>query len=702
MSGVWQAPPVGGTKATYRRDVAFVESPLPVVLLDGDGRIVDANAATARLLGEAADRLVGTSWLDRIVAHDQPAIRAQLASRKAGRRHGTQLVRLHVAGGRTPWVRLSWFAHGRTSPGTAAPDEWVSVHVEDVTAAAEHLIGRDDVLANVESERSALQAALDANPDGMAILQRRRTAAGDPTEDLVLVRMNAAGAAAGGRSPAELAGQPLEAYFPQARRTGLLGAVLETLGTGVPTRLLVETDSTGGWEGAFENTVVPVGPDRVLVTFRDVTQGRIEEQRLLHAATHDALTGLPNRALLRDRIEHALHRAHRRGGTIAIAFMDLDGFKAVNDTLGHPAGDEVLREVATRLAGAVREGDTLARLGGDEFVLVLEDCPDEAAWLTVYTRVVDALVVPVVVHGESVSLRASIGVLFTRDGDPDAHLRDADIAMYAAKQSGRSRYTVFTEGHRRSAVDQHLLDADLSAALEAGQFEVFYQPIVDVRSDAVAGAEALLRWRHPQRGLVSPAVFLPSAEAGGLMVAIGEWVVRQAVAHVARWRADERERGRGLEPVVAVNVSAQQLVRSDFAATVASALADSDVGGDALVVELTESQMLPSSASVLNQLARLRETGVQVAIDDFGTGYSSLAHLTELPVDLVKIDRTFIEGLADARREAVLRSTVSMVAALGARCVVEGVETAEQLDLVGAIGADLVQGFLLGRPAPAA
>ncbi len=686
-----------GGRSRRRWAAAFEDSPTATVTTTTDGVVVDVNPAATRLLGRAAEDLVGRSVRDVVVQPDRAAGDEQVARRESGADRGTFYARVHTAGPDPTWARITWVAH----PATDDDDGWVSVFLEDATSHAEQVIDADAVLSAIESERAALTATLDASPDGMALLRVLRDDAGQPF-DVVLVRLNAAGAPPGGEPAHAFAGRRLLDYLPEARDTGLFDAVLEAARTGRRGRLLVETDAAAGWRGAFENVVVPIDADRVLCSFRDVTQSRIEEQRLLHAATHDALTGLPNRALLRDRIEHGLQRGHRDGTRMTLAFMDLDGFKAVNDSYGHPAGDVVLREVADRLLRTVREHDTVARLGGDEFVLALEDCPDESAWSTVYERLVDALSAPFVVAGDPVTLRASVGVVLVDGADVDALLRDADIAMYASKTAGRGRYTVFTEQHRRSAVDQHMLEADLGSALAARQFELHYQPIVDVRSSGQVGAEALLRWRHPSRGLVAPASFLPVAEASGLVVEIGAWVLDEAVAHVAGWR----RRVAAVTPpdrlpVVTVNVSAQQLVRSDFAALVAEVLARHRVEGEALVVELTESQMLPSSSSVLDQLAALRTLGVQVAVDDFGTGYSSLAHLTELPVDVVKIDRGFIEGIADARREAVLRSTVSMVSALGARCVVEGVETTAQRDMVTSVGADLMQGFLLGRPAPA-
>ena len=287
-------------------------------------------------------------------------------------------------------------------------------------------------------------------------------------------------------------------------------------------------------------------------------------------------------------------------------------------------------------------------------------------------------------------------MVFTAPGetDADAVMRNADIAMYASKNGGKAMYTVFTEQHRREVLDLAALEADLERAVEHQQFELYSQPIHDLRLGRTVGHEVLLRWRHPERGVLLPAAFLPALEAGGRMVEVGGWVLHEALRQAAV-RA-----GGGDEGLVTVNVSVQQLVRSDFVRTVREALQATGTPARSLTVEITESQMLPSRSSVLGQLQELRNLGVRVAVDDFGTGYSSLSHLADLPVDLVKIDRSFLVDLTDSRREAVLRSAVELTTAVGAECLVEGVETDEQLQLVHATGARFAQGFLLGRPAP--
>lgn len=684
--------PVGGDQALegrdrlVRRSRALDSSPHAVLQVSDGGVVLDANAAFARLVGRPADELVGRSALDLCAPQDRHLVFVEVASRELGRMHGVLTCRVLDGRGGQRWARLTWHSYEELGQ-----DPFTVLYVDDVEGEARTVLVADELLAAVEAERAILTAALDASPDGVAILHAERDSSGEVV-DARLLRMNRAGAA--GRRVRDLAGRPVREFFPESESTGFHESLLEAFRSGRTQRVMVEAGAGDSWEGLFETVVVPIDGDRVLCSFRDVTRARHDEQRLLHAATHDALTGLPNRVLLRDRIEHALHRVHREGGAVTIAFLDLDGFKTINDTRGHTYGDEVLRQAAERLTRSVREDDTVARLGGDEFVLVLEGCADEHDWERVYLRVASALAEPLTVDGEPVSLRASIGVVFTsaEETDVDAVMRNADIAMYASKNSGKARYTVFTDRHHRDVLDLVALESDLVTAVAEQQFELHHQPIQDVRQQRTVGHEVLLRWRHPSRGLLYPAAFLPALEAGGHMVEVGAWALREALAQAARRH--------GSDSMVTVNVSVQQLVRSDFVATVRDALRDTGTSSGSLVVELTESQMLPSRTSVLDQLQELRDLGVKVAVDDFGTGYSSLSHLADLPVDLVKIDRSFLVGLADSRREAVLRSAVELSGAVGAECLVEGVETDDQLALVRATGARYAQGFLLGRPGP--
>ncbi len=673
----------------------FRSSPLATLVAGPPGRVVAANAAFAAVIGvQDASTLPGTDLVDLVAPQDRHLLSVEMAARESGRDSGVVTCRLVTAQGEHRWTRVAWSMvdgdTGDTGDGTgrAKDPRYAVLHVSDVEDEARAALVSDELLAAVEAERSVLDAALEASPDGLSLFHAHRDDDG-VVVDARLVRMSRAGAA--GRPPESLIGRSMRDYFPEAEQTGLHEATMTAFRTQQTQRLLVEVGPDGSWPGVFENVIVPIDADRALCTFRDVTRERRDEQRLLHAATHDALTGLPNRVLLRDRIEHALQRGQREGGAVTIAFLDLDGFKLVNDTRGHRFGDEVLRRVADRLSRSVREHDTVARLGGDEFVLVLEGCADEGGWERAYERVSRALAEPMEVEGQLVSLRASTGVVLAPAGeaDADAVMRNADIAMYASKNDGKARYTVFTEEHHRAVLDQATLEDDLRTAVAERQFVLHRQPIVDLSTDDVVGHEVLLRWEHPRRGLLVPTAFLPGLETGGHIVEVGAWLVREALA-----------RSGPDAGLVTINVAVQQLVRSDFVTTVREALAATSTPAGSLVVEITESQMLPSRTSVLGQLEELRALGVRVAVDDFGTGYSSLSHLADLPVDVVKVDGSFLVGVEDPRRVAVLRSAVELTAAVGAECLVEGVETQHQLDLVRTTGARYAQGFLLGRPTP--
>ncbi|HTD74729.1 MAG TPA: EAL domain-containing protein [Steroidobacteraceae bacterium] len=422
--------------------------------------------------------------------------------------------------------------------------------------------------------------------------------------------------------------------------------------------------------------------------------------QLRHLATHDALTGLPNRVLLDDRLAQAIAHAVRDAQPFAVLMLDLDRFKLINDSFGHRAGDVVLNEVARRLQGLVRSIDTVARVGGDEFVLVVSPSAARAEAEEIGKRANEILSVPFQVEGVDLRVSSSIGIAFypTDGGSAESVLAHADAAMYCAKERGRNNYQCFSPGMKSVALERVSLESELHQALKLEQFELFYQPKVDTASGDIHSAEALIRWRHPQRGLIQPMEFIPLAEECGLIHEIGAWVLREACRQCAIWQRA------GQPPLrVAVNVAASQFRRGDLFEVVRGALQASQLDPRFLEIELTESAVMTNpedSAAVLEQLSRM---GVLVSVDDFGTGYSSMSYLRSFPIDKLKIDRSFIADLTTRADDAsIVRAIVSLAHGLRLKVVAEGVETLEQLKFLQSVGCDQYQGYHFSEPLPAA
>jgi diguanylate cyclase (GGDEF)-like protein len=412
------------------------------------------------------------------------------------------------------------------------------------------------------------------------------------------------------------------------------------------------------------------------------------EARLVYQAFHDSLTGLANRALFRDRVQHALARS-TRGERLAVLFLDLDNFKSVNDTLGHGEGDRLLAALGGRLKLASRECDTVARIGGDEFAVLLENVDRLDDVLLVVQRISDALRSPVVLEGREVMVTASIGVAHALgETQVDELLRNADVAMYKAKDEGKGRHAVFEPGMYAALIARLELEADLRHAVERDELRVLYQPIVELANGSITGVEALVRWQHPGHGLTPAAAFIPIAEETGLIVPIGRWVLGEACRQGRRWQLAAH----GEAPAVSVNVSARQLQEPHFAADVAALLAETRFRPDRLILEITESVLLSNTTSVIERLHELKALGLRLAIDDFGTGYSNLSYLQQLPVDIIKIDKSFISHTALASTIVGLATTLKL------RTVAEGIEHADQRAQLVALGCRYGQGFLFAKP----
>lgn len=426
---------------------------------------------------------------------------------------------------------------------------------------------------------------------------------------------------------------------------------------------------------------------------------RQKTRELSHLALHDALTGLPNRALVLDRAERMLaHIAREPGMAAGALFVDVDGFKHVNDNFGHAAGDTLLRVVGERLQSAVRAQDTVGRLGGDEFVVLVESSAREETADMLADRLVEALRRPVALDERhpAVAVTASIGVAVGRYETSDALLRDADLALYAAKAAGKDRYSLFDAGMHSDVEGSVALEVDLATALQNEQFFLLYQPIFDLASGRINSVEALLRWRHPVQGIVAPDRFIPLAEESGLIVSIGRWVLEEASRQSALWARAGREIG------ISVNVSAYQLGREEFGGDVRHALAESGIDPSCLMLEITETALMRDVSAACRHLEEIKGLGVTVAIDDFGTGYASLSQLQRMPVDILKVDRSFIAALGESpQSQDLLAAIVGVGRSLSLKVIAEGIETDEQLQAVTELGCEMAQGFLIGRPAPA-
>ncbi len=468
-----------------------------------------------------------------------------------------------------------------------------------------------------------------------------------------------------------------------------------------PGTVMVRRD---GSELAIEDSAAPIR-DRAgkttgaVMVFHDVTAAQVMNEKLSHQAQHDALTDLPNRALLDDRIAQAIVRAKRRGVQVAVLFLDLDRFKDVNDSLGHAFGDKLLQSVSRRLLACVRGSDTVSRQGGDEFVILLAECnyADEVA--SIATKVLAALALPHLIDGHELTATTSIGIgVYPEDGsNPEALVKSADTAMYHAKEKGRNNCQFYKDEMNLRLIERQQVEASLRRALERHEFTLHYQAKVNLNTGMISGAEALLRWNHPEWGLVPPSRFIPVAEATGLILPIGRWVLEEACAQAKRWLDAGLSLG-----AIAVNISAVELRQEDFVSGVKAVLHQTGLPARHLQLEITESVLMNDVAHSGLILQQIRDIGVQCAVDDFGTGYSSLSYLTQLPIDVLKIDQSFVSSIETSPHDGVIASAViGMGNNLNLCVIAEGVETWMQVEFLRKRHCDEAQGFLFSRPVPA-
>jgi diguanylate cyclase (GGDEF)-like protein/PAS domain S-box-containing protein len=479
----------------------------------------------------------------------------------------------------------------------------------------------------------------------------------------------------------------------------LLNDVVRTPGAMATGELRVQhADGSWRWlEAVGKNLFDDPAVGGLVINYRDITTRKALENELRHQAFHDSLTGLANRALFVDRLDHALSLTRRNQRPLAVLFVDLDDFKTINDSLGHGEGDAILISVAERLRSALRAGDTIARMGGDEFAVLVEDPPDASGPTDVADRLLQVLEAPFTNGGKELFVHASVGVaiMTSRKQTADELLRNADVSMYMAKAKGKNRVEIFEPSMHTAALARLALKGDLERALERDEFFVLYQPVLNLSTMEVVGVEALVRWRHPDRGVVGPVDFIPVAEETGLIIQLGRWVLEQACRQSREW--DLAEPGRPL--TMNVNVSGRQVTEPGFVAEVAQVLAETGVDPARIVLEFTEGVLMQDTDATMATLRALKELGIRLAIDDFGTGYSSLSYVRRFPIDILKIDRSFVASMADGRDEtALMQSILKLSETLHLETVAEGIEDAGQLAELQSLGADLGQGFLFAQP----
>ncbi len=564
-----------------------------------------------------------------------------------------------------------------------------------------------DVLARLEARTAELQLAdarnaamLSAMPDTLLRI--------DEGGEVLEVRVPEE-ARAGRYWP--VAGQRFAQGYPPDAGQRLLAAVQRARASGVDQHVEYSLSEAGAQPSFFEARFTMINAHETLGLLRDITERKEAEARVARLAYFDSLTGLPNRAAFLDRLGREVRRAKRKGGRFGLLFLDLDGFKQINDTLGHNSGDQVLLWTADRLRDALRPADaishqglsveleaSMARLGGDEFTLLITDVKSPEDVLAVAHRIGALMRRPFALDGREFTLTSSIGVAVYPEDGPDAHtlLKHADTAMYHAKRSGRDNSQMYRAALTEQALNRLELETSLRVALPRGEFALRYQPLIDMARARVCAVEALIRWEHPERGLIAPLTFIPLAEETGLISAIGHWVLQRACADLAAWRAQ------GLELRVAVNLSPKQFGRSDLVQTVLQTLAQNALAAEHLELEITEGAVMENFATTVATLNSLRRHGVRIALDDFGTGYSSLSYLLQIPIDVIKVDRSFIGRLSEGGlSDSIVGAILALAKTLGVSVTAEGVETLKQAATLKAMACQNLQGYYFSPPVPA-
>jgi diguanylate cyclase (GGDEF)-like protein/PAS domain S-box-containing protein len=670
------------------RDLIFNQAPLGMALVDMTGTLLRVNTAAGDIMGRRPEDLTGATLGDVVHPADCDAVSRQLDALVVGEiQHLRAETRLIHGDGRVVWICV----HASCIRETDGTPQCVIAQIEDITE-------RRKVDAAVAQAEERFRTTFDLAPIGMVL-----TGA-----DGVLSRVNPAYCQIVGRDAGSLVGGTVDG-ITHPDDVAITATQVQALTTGEVDLFSMEKryiHAAGhiAWVSVNASCVRDgAGAPLFLIgQVEDITERREMRERLAHAAIHDPLTNLPNRDLFIDRLEMALRRARRSGNRVAVMFLDLDRFKMVNDSLGHEVGDRLLRAVADRMSSALRESDTLARYGGDEFTVLCDEVVDKSHALEIADRMKLAMRQPLTVTGGETFVSFSIGIAVSTDGEESGStlLRQADIAMYRAKERGSAHVEVYTEGDHQMAKSRLDISNDLRGALERDELELYYQPFVDLHTQTMVGMEAMMRWRHPTRGVLMPDEFISMAEDNGLIVPLGAWALGQACRQATAWAIGREEAGLdGARLNISVNVAAAQLVDPDFPDLVADVLVTTGINPDRLWLEFTESALMHDAESTIKVLHTLRELGLHFVIDDFGTGYSSLAYLRQFPVETLKIDRSFVREV-DRRFEdtAVVRAIIGVGDSLGLSVIADGVERWDQVGRLQSLGCHLARGDLFGKP----
>jgi len=673
-----------------RLDTAVENMTQGLTLFDQSKRLVICNQRYIEMYGLSSDVVKPGCHLRDLIAH-----RNELGFIRVDVDEYCARILEHVARGEGVTLQS---ADGRTIQITHRPlpdGGWVATH-EDITERTRQETDVRQQATEIARINLQFDAALSNMTQGLCMFDGERR----------LVVWNERYAKLYGL-PSELLkiGTPHEAIIADRISRGVLKGETTKSAAGKKIALLdqLPRDATSSRVDEFADgrfilvTRQPMDDGGWLATHEDITERRRAEAEIIHLARHDALTGLANRAEFNVKLESATKRLKRNGGSVTVMMIDLDRFKVVNDTLGHPAGDQLLVEVGRRLRSTVRETDVLARLGGDEFAIIQEDASDQhEAAIALALRIISAISQPFDLSGNRASLGTSIGIVLAPEHgiDPEGLLKRADLALYDVKASGRNDFRFFRNELLEVADTQRTAECELRDAIERGEFELHYQPVVDAKTRTLCGVEALVRWRHPAKGMIAPDQFIPLAESTGLIGPLGEWILQRACTDAASWPPHVK---------LAINISAIQFKKGNLFQVILRTLVETGFAPDRLELEITETSLLENQEAHLTTIRQIKNLGITVALDDFGTGYSSVNYLANFPFDKIKIDKSFTQGVLDRRDcKAVVASTLALAQGLGTVTTAEGVETEEQFEYLRAAGVDLVQGYLFGRPVPIA